>query len=347
MSARPTLILPASHDGPLLVKAISGEITPFSDAVHAKQTFDIVLPGQMARLYSHELPKMRDREKLAAARFAIEDRTGAPLDGQHIAFGAGTDTRLAVIEMAVLSACLSQLNSKGIDVAEIYVDFDWAAPQESPIVLQDRIIFAGSEGYTIDPDWADDDLKTLKVSDWSSVHSHEKKLSLRQGEFSRKSPLKLPVQSLSQIAALFAFACASWLALQAAQIRAVSAQASDLKTQTAALYANATGQDAPANPALAVTRAVKSGPKTNADFLPLLAGLNAALLQTNNIAVQSMSYEASKSQLNLRLIYPSFEGAGQLQQAVSRTGGVFRPGGVREQNGILIGDATFELGAPS
>ena len=75
--------------------------------------------------------------------------------------------------------------------------------------------------------------------------------------------------------------------------------------------------------------------------------MNGALLQTSNIEIQSLSYEASKAQLNLRLIYSSFESAGELEQAVSRTGGRLRPGGVREQNNVLIGDAVFESGAPS
>ncbi len=347
MSQRPTLILPSAPDGAALFKDINGAVAPFSPDVHIGQLIDIVLPGQMVRIYVHALPKMREREKQAAARFTIEDRTGAALDEQHIVIGSGADSRLAVIDAAALRKTIAGLEAQSLQIADIYADFDWIAPQEQPLVFEDRIIFTGAEGYTIDPNWAEDDLASVVPATWDALSFNSAALSLRQGAFSRRSGLNLPFAALSKIAALLAIASVSWLSLKWAQTSAVRAQADDLKTQTASLYAQATGQAAPANPALAVTRAVKNGPVAGSNFIPLLASLNAALNQTDNIAVQTMNFDKNKSQLNLRLIYPSFESAGELEAAARRSGGVFRAGGVREQNGILIGDATFEIGGPS
>ena len=347
MNSRPTLILPVNADGDMLLRQSDGQIYPFDQIGHSGLTCDLILPGQNVRIYTHELPKMREREKQAAARFAVEDRTAAALDGQHIVIGQNGDTRLAVIDSAVFSAAIARAESFGLSVCDVYADFDWIAGVSNPIILSDRIIFSGPEGYTIDPEWADDEMSTAPTKDWADITPSETALSLRQGKFARRRSFSLPFASLSKIAALAALTGVSWLALQGAQARATSQQAENLNSQTAALYTQATGQTAPANPALAVTRALKSGNKGGTDFLPLMSALNSVLARSNNISVQSLSFDASKSQLNLRLIYPSFESAGELETAASRFGHEFSPGGLREQNGELIGDAVFELGAPS
>lgn len=346
MSSRPTLILPVNADGDMLLRQTDGQIHPFDQLSDSGLTCDLILPGQNVRIYAHELPKMREREKQAAARFAVEDRTAAALDEQHIVIGQNGDTRLAVIDSAVFSDAISRVESFGLIVCEVYADFDWIAGVSHPIVLSDRIIFSGPEGYTIDPEWADGEISKEATKDWTDITPSDTALSLRQGKFARQSRLSLPVASLSKIAALLVLTGISWLALQGAQARATSQQAENLNSQTAALYTQSTGQPAPANPARAVTRALKSDNTGKANFLPLISALNSLLAKSDNISVQSLSFDASKSQLNLRLIYPSFESAGELETAASQLGHEFSPGGVREQNGELIGDAVFELGAP-
>lgn len=347
MSTRQTLIYPAQIEGNLQVKAADGQVDAFSPDIHGRQSYDLVLPGQMLRIYAHELPKMREREKAAAARFAIEDRTATALEGQHIVIGPAQDARLAVIDESALRVVLTKLESQGLDIGDIYADFDWAAPQDAPIKLSDRIIFTGREGYTIDPEWADDDLADIPLSNWASLSPRGGALSLRQGEFAPRNKFNLPFASLSKIAALLVITGFSWLTLQWAGARAVQKQTVSLKMQTAELYTQSTGQAAPANPALALTRAVKSSPKSGANFQTLLAELNTVLAETDNIAIQTLTFDEAKSQLSLRLIYPSFESAGALEQAANRSGTIFRAGGVREQNGELIGEAVFEIGDPS
>lgn len=347
MSSRPTLILPVSPDGDMLLRHTDGQVLSFDKIRDSGLTCDLILPGQNVRIYTHELPKMREREKQAAARFVVEDRTATSLDEQHIAIGQNGDKRLAVIDSAVLSGTISRAESFGLEVFDVYADFDWIAGMSNPIVLSDRIIFSGPEGYTIDPEWADDEISTEPTKNWADITPSDIALSLRQGKFARRSRFSLPFASLSKIAALLALTGISWLALQGAQARATSQQAENLNSQTAALYTQATGQTVPANPALAVTRALKSDNKGGTDFLPLMSVLNSLLAKSDNISVQSLSFDADKSQLSLRLIYPNFESAGELETAASQLGHKFSPGGVREQSGELIGDAVLELGEPS
>ena len=347
MNIRPTLILPAAESAPPLLRAADGRLSAYAADDLRGQCVDLVIPGQLVRIYPHDLPKMREREKQAAARFTIEDRIGASLDAQHIVIGIDTDKRLAVIDAETIRGLISKFESKDIKIGDIYADFDWLAAQDNPIKLSDRIVFSGAQGYTIDLDWADDDLAEIPSSTWDDLTPNKAPLSLRQGVFARRSGINLPTASLAKIAAVLIAVGMSWLTLEWAQSSAMTKQADDFKTQTAALYTQATGKAAPANPALAVTRAVKNKPVSSSDFIPLLSAINTALSQTNGIEIQTLSFDEKKPQLNLRLIYPRFESTGELEDAAQATGNVFRPGGVREQNGILIGDATFEMGGPS
>jgi type II secretory pathway component PulL len=203
--------------------------------------------------------------------------------------------------------------------------------------------------YTVDPEWADESQADLPLSDWTQLEVNaDSALNLAQGEFSRRRRASgVPIQGLGRIAAMFLLAGTAWLALQMAEIRAAADQASALNAETAALYAKAAGKPAPANPALAVTRAVKSKPSLGADFLPLMAHLNQAIAQTQGVMVESIDFDEKSAELELRLIYPEFGSAAQMQRAAQSTGGTFSAGGVREQNGRLIGDGVFTLGSRS
>ena len=92
---------------------------------------------------------------------------------------------------------------------------------------------------------------------------------------------------------------------------------------------------------------MKSKPSSGTDFLPLIARLNQAIAQTDGVAIESIAFDANNTGLELRLIYPEFGSAAQMQRAAQSTGGTFRAGGVREQNGKLIGDGVFTNGSGS
>lgn len=348
MTSRATLIWPASPDAPRLIS--DGKTWTRWNASSSKAgPYDVVLPGQMVRIFPHELPKMREREKLSAARFSIEDQIGTSLDSQHIVLGTGQDQRIAVVDAAALSRVLSALSEEGIEAADIYADFDWLPSEAGPIRLADRIIFTDPQGYTIDPEWAEGELAQLPLSDWPNSQRRDGAISLRHGSFARHKGFSagslFSNGGLGRIVALLAVSGAAWLGLTWTQARALSQQAASLRADTAQLYKNATGQDAPRNPARAVTRAVKSTPASSQGFLPLMQALNSALASTENIAIENISYAEAKAQLNLRFIYPNFDAASEIERAAADAGGTLRLGGVREQNGVLIGDAVFEMGA--
>ncbi len=352
MTARPVIIYPVTASGELLIKKLDGDCSVYEADRHNGETYDLIIPGQMVRAHYHALPKLREREKLAAARFAIEEHIASATDAQHIAFGHSTDAaRLSVIDANYLQNALDDMQSRDVSIMDVYADYDWVAPQSSPIRLDDRFIFTANEsgetGYTIDPHWADAELSALPVTDWSQLTPRVDAVSLRQGAFSKGGNFSLPTHQLSKIAAVLLIVSASWLGLQWSESRAIAAQASELKALTAQTYTNATGQPAPANPALSVTRAVKSGAGSGPEFMSVLGQLNATLTQTENITVQSLDYDPESGALSLRLIYPNFESASALQNAARQTGANFNPGGVRERNNQLIGEGRFTIGGPS
>lgn len=352
MSSRPTLIWPAAAGRETLLLE-AGETRALTSADTG--SFDLVLPGQDVAIHPHSLPKMREHERVKAAGFAAEDKIGGALDAQHIALGSGADARMAVISKSKLSDILSQLTAANISVDRIFVDFDWAAPAQTPLRFSDRIIFPSPDGYTLDPDWLDPDWlgpnwtaaagPELPLRRWSEIETQAASaLNLAQGEFSRRSRTAFSAKGMGRLAAIFAAIAAAWLGLKVTQTRAVSAQAESIRAETAALYSAATGETAPLNPALAVTRALKSNPNPSVEFLPLLAQFNQAVSQTRGVAIDTLIFDSREGQLKLRLIYPEFDSAADIERAAQSSGGEFRAGGVREQNGTLKGDGVFISG---
>ena len=61
--------------------------------------------------------------------------------------------------------------------------------------------------------------------------------------------------------------------------------------------------------------------------------------------MEQLRYQDSKTELQLRLVYPSFESAGQLENAIRAAGGQLTTGGVREQSGRFVGEASLRGGA--
>ncbi|MEP1230685.1 MAG: GspL/Epsl periplasmic domain-containing protein, partial [Litorimonas sp.] len=174
-------------------------------------------------------------------------------------------------------------------------------------------------------------------------------INLRQNAFAPQnsfavSGMKINIQTLGRLAALFFLCAVSWLGLEAATARAKGQEALFIQSETSRLYTETTGQAAPTNPALAATRAIQSGPKQNVKFLTLSKILFDGVGQTEGVVIETVQYDKSRSELSLRIIYPGFASATDLETAVSNFGGVFEAVGVREQGGQFIGDAVLRLG---
>lgn len=310
----------------------------------------VVIPGQWVRVFSHDLPKMRQREQLSAAKFSVEDKLAAPLEEQHCVLGAGDDQRLAVIAHDKMDAITQVLSQAGLGAARICADFDVLKSQSQPLHLADRIIVPGPIGHSLDPAMAEfaniQSSEDISLSRVSAMIDAGSALDLRGGSYAARGAGfgGFSAASLKRSAVLLAVLLGSYGLWEASKLRATKAHSADLKAQSRALYTQATGKAAPANPARAVTRALSGATGDEADFLLLSSSLFKAMETVDGVMIDSLQFDVSRGQLNLRLIYPSFEAATALEDAAKAQGLTFNPGGVREQAGQRIGDAVVRGG---
>ncbi len=301
----------------------------------------VVCPGQWVRTYIHELPEMRAKEKLQAAGYAIEDQLAAPLADQHIVLGSGDDGRVGVISRAKMTAALEMLGEAGISPSRLVADFDIVGGDE-PRELLDREVHPGKFGYALDTTFnPDTPLPAENVLNFSNA------LNFLQGEFQARRSLGFDLGGMTRIAALLAVAGMSWLIWQGSQIRAMNAQAKSLKSEMATLYTNTTGETAPNNIASVVNRARAQGKNTQIGFMDLSVALFSGISQSDGVMVDTLRYDQANNELVLRLIYPRFETASELESTFGNMGFAFQSGAVRERGQDLIGEAVLRAGGRS
>ena len=305
------------------------------------RTIDIILPGQSVRIFEHELPKMRDNERQSAAGFFVEDKIAASLSDQHVALSGTEDNRVGVMGAEKLNTLIQTLFKFGLRPSAAYADFDVFRDAKQSFLIGDRVIYPGPLGHSLDAAWSDTPELEAQLPDALGEILTDHALNFLSGRFAPRQSGPIDFTSFYRAAALALFAGIAGLSLLFVESRAVNQQADYLKEETARIYAEHTGQTAPANPALAVTRALKTKGNQQADFLKLSDILITSIETLDGIIVDSLQFDKNRNQLNLRLVYPNFESAGELERAVTQSGGVFRPGGVREQGGRLIGTASL------
>ncbi|WP_026942484.1 type II secretion system protein GspL [Hellea balneolensis] len=349
MTERLIIVMPSHANGLGLWGLVDGDNvlrhgrdTP--TAMNAKEVVAI-LPGQSVRIYAHELPVTSKRDRLRAAGFSIEDKIAVPLDKVHIAL---SDDRIAVIDKDTFTESLAQLKDVGISPSRTIADFEALSELDGNITLLDRAVTTGPLGHAVDMSWEERSAahpdKTLLSAIGARLEQGET-LNLLQNAFSPKSGFNFGWRQFAPLGGIAAALGIMALVFHGVEARALKLQAADLKTQTAQLFTQATGQAAPNNPALAATRAMKSGGEDNLDFLRLSQTLFAGVEQIEGLTVEQLRYQESKTELQLRLIYPSFESAGQFENAIRSLGGQLITGGVREQSGRFVGEATLRGGA--
>jgi len=307
--------------------------------------YAVILPGQHIRAFLTDVPdKIRGADRINVARFAHEDRLAVDLDDLHIIIGDGDPAPTVMTSHAVMTALLARF-----DPHEVFADFDALAGLGSdPVRLLDRIVTPGPQGDAVDPDWADgpghiydDDRLARAVFD--RLDSGQA-LNLRSGAYRRRA--KIQAGPWMRVAAAALVCALLGLGLSLADARATQAQADALTDKARATYTQITGQAAPDNLARAARSAAPSGVDPAA-FLALSDTLFAAMASHPDIQVERLSFEQSENSLRLRLVYPGFDSAGALERTVAASGASFVTGGVREQNGRFIGDASLTLGGGS
>ena len=347
MSQRLIILMPDHPDGPGLWGRFDGEqlLSHGRDAppVNAGGETVMILAGQMVRFYGHELPNSSRRDRLRAAGFSIEDKVAAPLDDMHIALD---ESRIGVMARSDLQKAIDQLGEAGLMPTSAYADFDVLSSLTDDAAFLGRIVTPGEMGHSIDKDWAEN--QEAKALSDEQLLGHIVRhietgtpLNLLQNEFSRQSGFALDWRRLAPMGAIAACLGLCILALQGVQTRALNIQSEALTTKTAQMYSQASGEAAPSNPALEATRAMQSGGDDAVAFLQLSDILFRGVAQVEGLSVDQLRYQDSNKALQLRLIYPSFESAAQFEEAVKDAGGQIATGGVRDQSGQFVGDATL------
>jgi type II secretory pathway component PulL len=331
------LLAHRSRDG---VDVTRGDVAMLSPLLRAP--YAIILPGQHVRAFLTDVPeKIRGAERANVARFAHEDRLAVDLDDLHIVVGSGDPAPTLMVAQSFMMALLEHFYPH-----HIYTDFDaLAGLGADPIRLLGRVVTPGPQGDAVDPDWAETartiyDDETLARSIFERMDNGAA-LDLRSGAYRRRT--KIQAGAWARVAAVAIVCGLLGLGLTLADARATSAQAADIQDRARAVYTQVTGQPAPDN----LARAARSAATTDTDpaaFLALSNTLFTAMASHPDITVERLSFETRENTLRLRLIYPGFESAGALEQTVAASGATFVTGGVREQSGRFIGDASLSLG---
>lgn len=301
----------------------------------------VICPGTWFRVFPHSLPEMKSSERLSAAGFAIEEKLAAPLDEQHIVLGDGDDQRVGVVDKKLMSTVMERLDSHGITPASLIAEFEAFARDMDAQTSWNRTIHPGPMGYSLDAVLEGDNPLSL-----IPLMRFEGALNYAQGGFSRRSRRSFGTQQWTALAATLALAFFTWLGWQWADARAMNAQASEMRAEAAKLYTEATGKKAPPNFRRTVERRIKSGGETTSDFVTLTALFFNGVKTVDQVYVDSMRYNEARGALIVKMVYPGFDSANELEVAFKNTPVNFKPGAVRDQKGQLVGEAELTMGAP-
>lgn len=349
------ILLPSQNEGALLWGRVrqntlsqNGEISlsEIKSIVQKNEEICLVIPGQNVRTLEHSIPKMNRRERMNAVLFSIEESISAPLESIHLALKEGDHQTVSLIAKHFMQEIQDWAEAEGITLRKVVADYEaLSSIGTSPISLSDRVVFAGSQGHTIDLDWYDGPINTVDPATLLTtfIDTIPETTNLLQGEFSPQSAFKdyvKPALQLGGLAAAFGLAA---LFLHGMQASSMASQAEDLRSQSAALYTQATGQAAPANLARVLLRQSQQSQRASTEFLSLNSLAFKALSGFEDVRIERLSYQNTRNEIQLRLVYPSFERAEAVQKAMKDAGGNFIPGGVREQNGRFVGEATLRL----
>ncbi len=352
MAAKTILILPATEGGEGILATLSLEAYDTRRVPSAEiPELDVrdpilILPGQIVRLFDTELPKAARKQQQQMARFAREDDIAASAETLHFALSSDQPPKLAVVDKSVMDSLVETL--RGLKPKAAYADYDLLEGEHALRVI-DRAVEPGQAA--LDLDWTEETLDELSdaalAAKFSEGLAEGRGLNLLQGEYRTQSNVNIPRGPSIRFGVLAASALLVFFIWNGVTDRAATAQAKDLRAQTAADYLAATGERAPSNPGRAAAKSVQSGPVKSAGFLDLSNILFSGLSKMEDVRVDQLRFNAKDGTLRLRLIYPDFDAASRVENAIKRAGGTLVTGGVREQDGAFVGEASLSLGAGS
>ena len=352
MAAQTFLILPGLEDSDAILAEASGDGFE-TRRVPSEQIPDLnisepilILPGQLVRIFETSLPKAGRKQQLQMARFAREDDVAASSETTHFALSTQQPPHLAIVDKAVMDVMTETLG--GLKPKAAYADYDVLIGDQAVRVI-DRAVEPGRA--TIDLEWTEEALAEPTDEDLAKSFSQGLKdgrgLNLLQDAYRTQSNLNVPRVPTLRFGSLAACALLSFFVWNSVKDRAATSQAETLRAQTAQEYLSVTGIRAGSNPGRQAVQSVQAGPVKTAGFLDLSNVLFSGLSAMDDIRVDQLRFNAEEGTLRLRLIYPDFDAAGRVETAISRAGGTLTTGGVREQDGAFVGEATLSFGSGS
>lgn len=300
----------------------------------------VVCPGTGFRVFPHSLPEMKASERVAAAGFAIEEKLAAPLDEQHVVLGSGDDQRVGVVSRGAITALMQRLDGFGIVPSKLVAEYEAFSSDTDTLTCWSRTIHPGPMGYSLDVDVEGENPLSLVPR-----MQFETALNYAQGGYARRRSSSFGRRNFAALAATVALSFMAWLGWQWADARAMNSQAAKIRAESGQLYTQATGKNAPPNLRRTVERQIKNGGGPKSDFVTLSALFFEGMKKVDKVYVESMRYNEARGALIVKMVYPSFETANQIETAFSGSAVNFLPGAVRDQKGQLVGEGEFRMGA--
>jgi len=241
MAAQTIIILPALDGGEAIVATLALEgyktqrvASADLPSVNVRDPI-LILPGQLVRFFDTELPKAARKQQRQMARFAREDDIAANADDVHFALSADQPPKLAVIDKSVMESLIETLGS--LKPKAVYADYDLLTGDRALQVL-DRAVEPGIAA--LDLNWTEETLEAPSDADLAAQFaqglSDGRGLNLLQGDYRSTSNLNIPRGASIRFAALAASALLALFVWNGVTDRAATAQAKDLRAQTAADY---------------------------------------------------------------------------------------------------------------
>jgi len=331
-----------------------------ADLTHINATkICAVIPGALVSTKIHAPENLTAKQWRQAAGFSIEDSLASSLDNTHIAYDFDTQ-RLAVIANDDMVVILDTLAKVGIMPDIMCADYD-AFEDTLSFVYDGKLIerSANGLGYSVEISLAPRFLDagqnlpteisgaTFAERIGMALQSGHKPLNLLQGEFANQARAGAGLGQFKRSALLAAALALAFLTVNLGTGYNYARKTAKLNAEAKAIYAKLFPNTAiPDNPALAVIRAQSAGRTDQGEvFIQISTVLAISTKQVKGVEISSLRYDKSKGELNLSILYDSFEDVERLKQAVAKNGGVFTEGGTRQNGDKLSGDAILGAGS--
>lgn len=331
----------------------------------------LVLPGDLVSAREIDLAARSERQLLAAAPFAIEEQIATELDTVHVAVSpasreAGSGQRIAyVVDAGLLSAWNAALGEAGFRPAVVLADYlalpapagrlvvaglddrillrqdDWGAGVDRALgagfldaVIEMRVAASGGEV-------AGDDMAPDERLDQLASSAAQARWGLLQGRFATRNNTgpALGWKRLRLPATLAALAAISLVALNLADGFRLRAGAQAFSERTESVFRAAVPEAGRVvNPRAQLRALVRDTGGGAPEFLILSAYVAEAAQAVPAIEVSSLRFDGQNGQLDISILFRSYDELGRFRDVIEQAGGRVEEGGSRQQGELRAGE---------